>query len=276
MCYSAMAIHDRYLRRTPFERFLPDPDFPERHFAAIRAEADEKKVSLTDPGTFAMLEAGSEALNEVRRPSDEPDTLAQHALVLFHAYHFQAAGRPAFLMETPVVRAVVETEPWEGDAEGDAPDLPASSYIQLPQHLVWARTGSGPPASVDGFFRTVVMERRMHLLPVVGMLEGRPGFTVLPLPGLPLSDAPTWATADMRQEGDDFASEMPGAELEGLYEVQTAGEVLKLLARATAWIGAFPGGVGGAGSARIDGEPAGDEPAPSALAGRRISRGAPA
>ena len=176
-----MAIHDRYLRRTPFERFLPDPDFPGRHFDAI--------------------------------------------------------GRPAFLLETPVVRTLVETEPWEGEVDGDAPDLPASSYLQLPQHLVWARTGDGGPGSVDGFFRTVVGESRMHLLPVVGLLEGRPGFTVLPLPGLPLTDAPTWATAEMRHDGEDFASEMPGSELERLYEVQTAGEVLKLVARATSWLG---------------------------------------
>jgi hypothetical protein len=172
------------------------------------------------------------------------------------------------------VRALVETEPWEGEVDGDADELPPSSYIQLPQHLVWARTGSGPPASVDGFFRTIVLERRMHLLPVVGMLDGRPGFTVLPLPGLPLGDAPTWATADMRQGGEDFSSEMPGADLERLYEVQTAGEVLKLLARATAWIRRFPDQVGTPGGAGrrggVDGED--DEgPAPSELSGRRIA-----
>lgn len=274
-----MAIHDRYLRRTPFERFIPDPEFPERHFEAIEAEAKKKRMPLSDPGTFGMLEAGAEALSELRRPSDEPETLAQHSLVLFHAFHYEKAERPAFLMETPVVRALVETEPWEGDVDGDAPQLPASSYIQLPQHLVWARTGSGPPASVDGFFRTIVMERRLHLLPVVGLLEGRPGFTVLPLPGLPLGDAPTWATADMRQGGEDFASEMPGSDMERLYEVQTAGEVLKLLARATAWIRRFPDGVGGPGSAADtrDADARGDdEPAPSGLAGRRITLGADA
>lgn len=280
-----MAIHDGYLRRTPFERFVPDAGFASRHFPEIRTEAEERGISLDDPGAFAMLESATTALDEVRRPDDGPETLARHALVLFHAFHFEAAGRSAFLVDAALVRTVIETEPWEvgtgAEAEGGTGAeampgdlLPDSCYVQLPQHLVWAGTdGDDAPASIDGFFRTVVEPHLMHLLPVVGMLEGRPGFTVLPLPGLPLSDAPTWATAQMRQGAADFSSELPGAGLEGLFEARTAGEMLKLATRLVDWVRHVPGA-----RTALDRPSLADDarPAPSALRGERLVVGSPA
>lgn len=272
-----MAIHDEYLRRTPFERFLPDPEFPARHFAAVGDEARHRGVALDDPGAFALLESATAALDEVRRPDDAPETLAQHALVLFHAYHFEQAGRPAYLVDSALVRTLASTEPWPFAESGNngpvATDWPASVYVQLPQHLVWANAEGQAPASMDGFFRTVTGSGQLHLLPVVGLLEGSPGFTVLPLPGLPPTDAPTWATAPMRQDGDDFASELPGAELDGLLEVRTAGEVLKLVARLDDWITRVPGAQTPLANLAQDAD---RRPAPSSLAASRIGVGSPA
>ena len=129
-----MPLHDLYLRRTPYERFLPDEAFPERHFPAIRAEAESRSIGLTDPGAFAMLEAASEALGELRRDGESTDTLARHALMLFHAYHHHAAGTPSFLLETPVLRLVADTGPWSVHAGGG--DVEASVYLQFPQHHI--------------------------------------------------------------------------------------------------------------------------------------------
>ncbi|MBT8404537.1 MAG: hypothetical protein KJP18_11810 [Gemmatimonadetes bacterium] len=225
-----MPLHDQYLRRTPYERFLPDETFPERHFPAIRAESERRGIGLADPGAFAMLESASEALGELRTEGESTDTLARHALMLFHAFHHHAAGAPNYLLETPVLRLVADAEPWSVGA--DAGELEASVYLQLPQHLVWAREGDGPPSSIDGLFRTVTDDGRVHVMAVAGVVGERPGFTVIPVAGAPLSDEAEWVSAGMRGEARDFSTEIPGAELERLYEIRTAGEMLKLVARA--------------------------------------------
>jgi hypothetical protein len=56
---------------------------------------------------------------------------------------------------------------------------------------------------------------------------------VVPIPAAPLRDAATWAVTEVRPEGHgpDFESSIPGAGLDALYGVRTAGEALKLLAR---------------------------------------------
>lgn len=223
-----MAIHDDYLRRTPYERALPDADFADRHFAEIRDEAARRGVALSDPGAFAVLESAAAALDELRRADEDPDTLPRHAAVLFHAFHHEAAGRPVLLVETPALRHLIEgTAATPSSAEG----LKASSYVQLPQHLVWLAS-DGAPLSVDGFFWTVPEDGTVHLLAVAGLIGDRPGFVAVVVPGAPLADRATWVDERMRSDGTpDFGTELPGAELDRLYEVRTAGELLKLGAR---------------------------------------------
>jgi hypothetical protein len=46
--------------------------------------------------------------------------------------------------------------------------------------------------------------------------------------------------ARAREKGDDYLSTLPGAQLDGLYAVETAGELLKLLARFFAYVQAAP------------------------------------
>ena len=70
----------------------------------------------------------------------------------------------------------------------------------------------------------------------------------------------------MREEGEDFRSDMPGAELEGLYEIRAAGELLKLLARAFRL--ADPDAEPETAPADPDGEATG--PVPTRLPFRRI------
>jgi hypothetical protein len=148
-----------------------------------------------------------------------------------------------------------------------ADGLPPSSYVQLPQHLLWAGDGADvPPASVDGFFWTVPGDGSVHVVAIAGLREDRPGFTLLPAPAAPLADAPAWRDQPMRPEGGpDFASDLPGSELEGLYEIRTAGELLKLGARLDWYLGRFPAAV-------VERPPAGPaaEPTPSALSCRVV------
>lgn len=264
-----MPLHDAYLRRTPYERFLPDADFPARRFPTIAGEAAERGIALDDPGAFAMLEAAAEALEELRSADDDADTLRRHALMLFHAFHHHAAGTPVYLLDTAVVRMLVESDAWGEERAPDGDGVEPSVYLQFPQHLLWARAaGDEPPSSLDGAFRTVTGDGRIHVMAVGGLLGDRPGFTVLPAPGVPAAHEPAWRTEAMREGGRDFVSEMPGAELERLYEIRTVGEALKLVARAVRTVERFPGGVEPMDPPGGPASPGG--PTPSALSGRRV------
>ncbi len=270
-----MPAHDAYLRRTPWEALLPDPEFPERHFPAIAEGIEAHPEAGDNPGAFALLDPARRALAELRDPrGGTADAGHTHALLLFHVWHLHQAGLPHLLVTVPVSRWAVEatTEPAADGAEegGGAPasptggagpgsaagSLPDAAYVQLPQHLFWIREDAAEqPVSLDGFFRTVRGDT-LHVLAVGGLHGlGGEGFRVLPLPGVPLADAPTWLGTAMREEGEDFRSEMPGAELEGLYEIRTAGELLKLVARLDRFVTRFPGGrVAGIPTARTGGD----------------------
>jgi len=252
-----MPAHDAYLRLTPYERLIPDAAFAASVFEGIRAQVEAHPEAAADPGAFALLEGSRRALAELRDPdSGSDDHGATHALLLFHAFHLHQAGSPHLLVTVPVSRWAVEGAPegsgdaaaeeavdrseGEGDGENRGGGLPSATYIQLPQHLFWFRDeDEARPVSLDGFFWTVRGETAYVL--GVGGLQGPAGegFRVLPLPGVPRADAPVWLEETMRDSGEDFRSDIPGAELEGLYELRTAGELLKLAARIDRFVSRF-------------------------------------
>ena len=96
------------------------------------------------------------------------------------------------------------------------------------------------PESVDGLFWTVTGAGRLHVLPIVGVRPDRPGFGTLSMPDAPLAHAESWVHASVRDPGPDYASRLPGADLDALYAFEAAGEVLKLLARFFAYVGSTP------------------------------------
>ena len=72
----------------------------------------------------------------------------------------------------------------------------------------------------------------------------------------------------VRDSGEDFSSNLPGSELEGLYSIEAAGELVKLVGRFLWYLDSFPGRV-------TRGEPGaadGVGPVPSALEYRRVIR----
>lgn len=228
--FTPMSIHDAYARLTPYELSFPDLEFARTHFQAIRREADARQVDLQDPGMFVMLASTGQALREIRGPEDDPALIRQYGFLLYHAFHFCEAGEPLYLLPAPELRQLLA-----GDAgtEGWTPALdPAAGYVQLPQHLVWVRSSADAPAeSLDGFFWARSAPDRFALLFALGMRADRPGLSVVPLTALPIQEAGDWTSVAMREGGGDFSSSLPGSELEGLFELQSTGEALKLGAR---------------------------------------------
>lgn len=239
-----MPIHASYLRSTPYESLFPDREARDAVLARIGAEIEQRGEGADDPGAFALLTRTRQALGELRDPTGEDDGGHTHAVLLFHAYHLRAAGALHYLPSVPVCRwaaggserpeAAAAGERSDG-AAGREPGLPDAVYVQLPQHLFWVREDPVErPRSLDGFFWTV-REGFLHLLGVVDFHPEGTALRVLPVPGAPLRDREVWLTERMREEGEDFASEIPGSELEGLHELRTTGELLKL----AAWIDRF-------------------------------------
>jgi hypothetical protein len=85
-------------------------------------------------------------------------------------------------------------------------------------------------------------------------------------------DARAWAVERAREGGEDFATTLPGGELDGLYSVVTVAEALKLAARAFAYMARTPEALGEIERAphptEVDADPG--APRPSLLPFRRI------
>lgn len=219
-----MPIHDEYARVTPMELSFPTPEAGAERFEAVAREAEARRVDETDPAVFVLLMEVGRAMRELRVPESDQGT-AQHGALLYHLYHCWKAGNPLYAVDTGLVRLFAESTHWT-PGRSTPPD--PAAYVQLPQHLFWARPDEdAAPESVDGFFWTL-SGKRISFLVTMGLRPDRPGFSVAALDPIPLEDAAQWVDADMRSAGGDFMSTLPGADLERLYEIRTAGEVLKL------------------------------------------------
>lgn len=268
-----MAIHDDYARITPYELAFPDLAYAEERLVAVEEEARarDEEEALADPGRFVMLAEAGRTLQEIRGREEDPALIQQYGVLLYHAYHFWKSGRPVYLLGTHAARYLVEAGPEPGEW---SPSVPRpGAYVQLPRHLFWARTlEEGPVEPLDGFFWSLPEEGDLSVLVALGIRSDRPGLSVVPLPTVPLEGAAEWSTTQVREEGEDFETTLPGGELERLYSVETAGEVLKLVARVLWYMDTAPGAVGHEEPGAGDGG-AGDaegEPAPTSLPSRRI------
>ena len=264
-----MRFHDACARLTPYEVALPGRAFAEEHFPLIREEAARREADIWDPGAFTMLEQAGRAIGDIREEDDNPVVFVQFGVILYHAFHFWSAGEPLYLLKAEAARQVVRAEFLSGPANGAFTAPSRAGYLQLPQHLFWARPETdGPAEPLDGFFWTLAPAHRVHLMVASGMRADRPGFGVMPVPGIPGGDARRWAAGTVREQGDDFESTLPGGE--DLYSIETLGEVVKLAGRAFGQLeqgllqaGAPEGGAGaGSRMPRRDREAAGPDRAP--------------
>lgn len=270
-----MSLHDEYARLTPLEVAFPDRTVLAALSERVARETEEQGADDTLLETFVRTEAVVDLVRRLQGPGTALEASYPLAALVYQCVHLLRAGAPLYLLRTRVVRRLTRRDAADERSRGAAPrpagavEPPApAGYLQLPQHLVWTQAGSsgrGTPESVDGVFWTVTSSGMLNALSVTGLLPDRPGFGALPLPAAPLSDAPGWLHAEVRASGDDFASRLPGGEIDALYSVETAGEVLKLLARFFALARNDPGGF----EAR-EPEPSG-APRPSTLPYTRVS-----
>jgi hypothetical protein len=226
-----MSLHDAYARLTPFEAAFPDRSRLEALSTDVAAESESSGWDDTVPEAFVTSAAVGELARTLRASDSAPESAYPFAALLYHGVHFVRAGCPIFLVDTAATRRLTRPGFEGASADPAAVEPPArAGYLQLPRHLVWT-AGTAAPESVDGVFWTVSHDGALHALPISGLLPDRPGFSAHPVPGAPLSEAKTWTEASARASGEDFASQLPGGELDDLLAVETAGEVLKLLAR---------------------------------------------
>ncbi len=222
-----MALHDAYARVTPYELVFPRAEDAEALAARIDEEAEARGADPSDPSQFVTLGAVAAFVRGLHADETPPGALHRLGALVYHAVRFARAGRPLYLLTTAAARDLV------GRSPGAEPVPPAGSgYVQLPQHLFWARPEEGAaPESVDGVFWAAGAAGGLHVMLATGMRPDRPGLAVVPLPEAPLAEAGLWLDVDVRGDGADFANVLPGGELDALYSLRTAGEVLKLLAR---------------------------------------------
>ena len=222
-----MPLHDAYARLTPVEIAFPDAERLSALASSAAEEAAARGVDAALPDVFASLACVGAFLAELHADDAARVALLEYGLLTFHAMRFHEAGRPLFLLEATAARALVT------DAPPAEPTTPArAGYLQLPQHLFWVGAEAGEvPESVDGMFWTVSGDDHLHVMPITGLRPDRPGFGMLTVPEGPLAHAARWMRDSARADGNDYASTVPGAEIAGLYSIETAGEIFKLVAR---------------------------------------------
>ena len=114
-----MAVHDAFARLTPYEAFLPGPNFADERFPAIEAEAGARGTDLHNPAAFAMSGPVQGILADLRPDDGGPSAVVPersvptasalkeahaHVEVLFFAYRMWRTARSH---EDPVVALVV-------------------------------------------------------------------------------------------------------------------------------------------------------------------------
>ncbi len=162
------------------------------------------------------------------------EALRQYGRLLYHAFHFWRDRKTRVELTEEKLRWLIEEVTTVGDWRLRPPA--AAGYLRLPRNLVWAAPAPNlTPEAADGFFWVFTEPEdeppRLHVLLTLGVRPDRAGFSVVPATGV-LDDEPHWAEAAGRPEGADFETTLPGGELDTLYSIETAAELLKLASRA--------------------------------------------
>ena len=245
-------------RQNPYHLVFGAESMDDRLFPPIAEEAEARDQPLDDPDRFLFLSSVGQLLQAIAGAEDagydhpeteaagpagpdresgsdetegrDRDALRQYGRLLYHAFHYWQAHKPTRRLDEEALRWLLDEVTSVGDWSLSVPA--SSGYLQLPRNLIWAEPAPDlTPEPVDGFFWRYVepddAPARLHVLLVLGVRPDRAGFSVVPATGV-LDDEEHWAEIDARPEGTDFETTLPGGELDELYSVETAAEVLKL------------------------------------------------
>ena len=248
-------------RQNPYQLVFGAESMDDRLFPPIAEEAEARDQPLDDPDRFLFLSSVGQLLQAIAGGEDagydyeegdgdgdgaggatgeagadgsdardDRDALKQYGRLLYHAFHYWRDRKPTRRVDERTLRWLLDDVSSVGDWSLAVPAT--SGYLQLPRNLIWAEPAPGlTPEPVDGFFwRRVDADDApayLHVLLVLGVRPDRAGFSVVPATGV-LDDVDHWAEVDARPEGDDFETTLPGGEMDELYSVETAAEVLKL------------------------------------------------
>lgn len=221
-------------RRTPFELIFDADELADREFPGLRQEAERQRIETARRHEFARLERARALLARLAPDPVEATALDRYLDVLFHGFNFWNAGRHLFACEAEAVRDLIDEPP---DLRGWRLRLPHPAfYIELPKNLFWAEImEEHPPEPVEGVFvtREAVEGTRADLLLVMGMRPERPGLSAAEL-NADLEPAPAPSEPDL------FRSNIPGAELAGLYSLSRSSEAVLLLLRLLWYLDTYP------------------------------------
>jgi hypothetical protein len=232
-------------RIDPYELVFGAECIDDRLFPPIAEEADARRQPVDDPDRFLFLSSvglllqaiagGAEATDDAAQSEEDPgsegeEPLRQYGRLLFHAFHHWRNGKRRFTLETETIRRLLDHVSTVGAWRLRAP-TPAG-YLRLPRNLVWAAPGPGlRPEPADGLFWTLFhpddAPAELHVLLALGVRPDRPGFSVVTASGV-LDREPHWAEVEARPDGGDFESTLPGGDLDRLYSIENAAELLKL------------------------------------------------
>jgi hypothetical protein len=173
-------------RLTPYELVFTEL-FETEVFPRIEAEGKEHGVDPLHPDHFPLLRAVGEAVRDVVPDEAPPDALEQYRALLYHAFCFWRYGKRLYLLDPPLARFLVESEPGTERWELTLPH--PAFYLQLPTNLFWGSISPDvTPEPVDGFFISSsaaddplgVSFQRVAILAVMGVRRNRAGFSVIP------------------------------------------------------------------------------------------------
>lgn len=226
-------------RPVPDQLAFADGAEADRVVAAIAAEAEQRGIDPADLSHFLQLGEVGLAIQKIQGGERGREMVQGLGALLFHLFHFRRHGDQLIEIGREEVDRLTGVT-WPEELRGWSGDIPSDAgYIRLPKNLFWSSPsgdagadGEQPPAeAIDGIFWTSSVGETLSTAVVSGIVAGRPGFTLIELPPVPRADAPRWPRLRVREDGEDFATSLPGGELGGLHSILEVGEVLKLVSR---------------------------------------------
>jgi hypothetical protein len=124
------------------------------------------------------------SIRELRPEEGLGEAMEALAALVHHGYLFWSAGGRIRGIDEPSLTRLVSAGRAVGRPDGPSrrSAIRPSAYIQLPSLAVWGRLEGGPPEPLDGWFEWG-WGLDLHVLAVLGLSPGRPGFTTVEVNG---------------------------------------------------------------------------------------------